>query len=172
MKISSVGVLILAAAIGVGGCTANPGGSGQIGDSCSDLGWGKLAGTAGGAAAGGYLGSRWKGAGGGTQTAATVAGTLLGAAGGFFAGRSIDRGQCERAEQARQQALNSAPVGQTISWNEGSASGTFTPTRTGTDNYGQVCKEYEQTVRIDGQLETAVGRACKRSDGRWEVVNS
>ncbi|MFD2262153.1 hypothetical protein ACFSM5_04585 [Lacibacterium aquatile] len=169
MKVSSIGMLILAAAIGVGGCTANPGGSGQIGDSCSDLGWGKIVGTAGGAAAGGYLGSRWKGAGSGTQTAATVAGTLLGAAGGFFAGRSIDRGQCESATMARQQALNS---NQPINWNQGNASGTFTPTgRTGSLSNGQICKEYEQTIRIDGQLETGVGQACQRPDGKWEIHN-
>ncbi len=156
----------------VAGCAANPGGSGQLGDACGDLGWGKIGGTLAGAAGGAYVGSRWSGAGRGTQTAATAAGALLGGLAGFLAGRSIDRGQCESAYAARNQALNNAQLGQSINWSQGNASGSFTPTRTGTDTTGAECREYEQTIRVDGVLETGVGRACRRPDGRWQIVNN
>ncbi|KJV08440.1 hypothetical protein VZ95_17780, partial [Elstera litoralis] len=103
--------------------------------------------------------------------AAIAVGALAGAAAGYFAGNSIDKGQCEQAMMARNRALDSGQIGQSIAWNEGQNRGTFTPTREGRDQSGAVCKEYEQTIYVDGKSETGIGRACRRPDGRWQIVN-
>lgn len=166
-KLTAVGL----AALLLAGCAANPGGSGQLGDSCGELGWGRIGGTLAGATGGAFLGSAFRGAGRSTQGAAIAVGALAGAAAGFFAGNSIDKGQCEQAMMARNRALDQGQIGQSIAWNQGEARGTFTPTREGRDQSGAVCKEYEQTIYVDGKAETGIGRACRRPDGRWQIVN-
>ncbi|GFZ97405.1 hypothetical protein [Elstera cyanobacteriorum] len=166
-KLTAVGL----AALLLAGCAANPGGSGQLGDSCGELGWGRIGGTLAGATGGAFLGSAFRGAGRSTQGAAIAVGALAGAAAGFFAGNSIDKGQCEQAMMARNRALDQGQIGQSIAWNQGEARGTFTPTREGRDQSGALCKEYEQTIYVDGKAETGIGRACRRPDGRWQIVN-
>lgn len=151
-------------------CVAVPGGSGQIGDACGDLGWGRIGGTLLGAGGGGFLGSQLAGGGRSSQGLAIAIGTLAGAAGGYFAGSSLDRGQCEQARYARDQALNRAPIGQQIAWNTGTASGSFTPIRDGYDPFGAQCREYQSTIYIDGRAETGIGRACRRPNGQWHLV--
>lgn len=36
----------------------------------------------------------------------------------------------------------------------------------------QNCKDFVQTIVIDGESVNAVGMACKRDDGIWQIVNS
>lgn len=128
-------------------------------------------GTIGGAVVGGYLGSE---VGGGTgRLWATGAGVLLGALVGSEIGKSLDRADMVYAERAVQQA-HTALIGETVSWNnpESGHSGSVTPVRDGysktTNSY---CREYEQTIYVDGRQEVGYGTACQRSDGRWEIVN-
>jgi surface antigen len=36
---------------------------------------------------------------------------------------------------------------------------------------GQACRNFEETITLsDGRRESLNGRACKRSDGSWEIV--
>lgn len=126
-------------------------------------------GTIGGAVAGGLLGSQvGKGTG---QLWATGAGVLLGALIGSEIGQSLDRADMAYAEQASQRA-QTAPIGQQITWNnpQSGNSGVITPVRDGQGPAGQYCREYQQTVVVGGKSQSAYGRACRRPDGSWEIV--
>jgi len=127
-------------------------------------------GTLGGAAAGGLLGAQ---IGGGTgKLAATAAGTLLGAFLGSEVGSSLDRADQQYANRAVQNAY-AAPIGSQIVWNnpESGNSGVIVPTRDGyqpgTNAY---CREYSQTVTVDGRTQQAYGQACQQPDGTWKIV--
>ncbi len=126
-------------------------------------------GALGGAAAGGLLGAQIGGGKG--QLAATGAGVLLGALIGSEIGRSMDEVDRMKAEQAYDQA-QAAPVGETIAWDNPNTGnyGSVTPTREGTRaSTGEYCREFQQTVVIDGQQEDAYGVACRQPDGAWEI---
>lgn len=123
-----------------------------------------------GAVGGGYAGSKIGGGSG--QLWATAAGTLLGAWAGNSIGKSLDKADIAYAKQAEQRAYD-APLNQQIAWNnpESGNYGTVTPIRDGSTASGDFCREYEQTIYVDGRAETGVGVACKRADGKWEVVS-
>ena len=36
---------------------------------------------------------------------------------------------------------------------------------------GQQCREFTQTIFIEGQAETARGTACRQADGTWDIVS-
>lgn len=127
-------------------------------------------GTAAGAIGGGVLGSQVGGGSG--RLIATGVGTLLGAWVGNSIGSSLDKADYAYAKSAEQRAY-SAPIGQTVSWNNPQSGnyGTVTPIRDGSTPTGEYCREYEQTIYVDGRAETGVGVACKRSNGTWDVVS-
>ena len=50
-------------------------------------------------------------------------------------------------------------------------SGTHTPTRTYRSDSGQYCREFQQTVTIDGRTEEFYGRSCRGEDGAWRIVS-
>lgn len=136
----------------------------------SGMGNKQLLGTGGGAVLGGLAGSQIGGGSG--RLWATGAGVLLGALVGSEIGSSLDNADRAYAMQAQQSAYN-APVGQTIRWNNPDSGnyGTITPTRSGTDNGGRVCREYSQTIYVGGKSQSGYGTACQQSDGSWQIVN-
>ncbi len=128
-------------------------------------------GTGAGAVIGGILGSNVGGGKG--QLWATGAGALLGAFVGSSIGQSLDQADRMYHSQATEKAY-SAPLGETINWNnpESGHSGSVTPIREGRQaSTGSVCREYKQTIVIDGKAETAIGTACKQADGTWVLAN-
>jgi surface antigen len=122
---------------------------------------GLLAGGAIGGLAGSALG---KGSG---RIWTTGAGVLLGALAGSSIGSSLDKADQMYASRAMTQA-QSAPVGQTITWNnpDNGNTGTVVTTRTGVRN-GLPCREYQQNVTIGGQTKQLIGTACQNGDGTW-----
>lgn len=131
----------------------------------------QLAGGATGAILGGLAGSQF-GKGNG-QLVGVGVGALLGTLIGSEVGASLDKADMMYAQQATNRAYT-APVGQAISWNNPDTghSGTITPTREGVNNTtGRTCREYTQTIYVDGRQQTGVGQACKNSDGTWAIVN-
>ncbi|MDD9912284.1 MAG: RT0821/Lpp0805 family surface protein [Alphaproteobacteria bacterium] len=119
---------------------------------------------------GGILGGQI-GEGSGKTTAAVV-GALLGA----WAGSRIAAGMTPQDRQHYSTASTKAenvPVGQTVEWYnpQSGNSGTITPTREGPTNYGEYCREFQQTVTIDGETQRAYGTACRQPDGSWKIVN-
>lgn len=129
----------------------------------------ELLGGGSGAVIGGILGS--KVGGGSGQTWATGAGVLLGALIGSDIGASLDSADRGYASQANTRA-HSAPVGEKISWNnpQSGNSGYVEPIKDGYSSSGRYCREYQQTVVVGGQEESAYGTACQQPDGSWEII--
>lgn len=130
----------------------------------------ELIGGGTGALLGGVLGS--KVGGGSGKMWATGAGVLLGALVGSEIGASLDKADMAYAQQAQSQAY-SAPIGETVSWNnpQSGNSGTYTATRDGYSSSGRYCREYQQTIIVGGQSQQAYGTACQQPDGSWEIVS-
>ncbi|PCK00383.1 MAG: hypothetical protein COA45_00965 [Zetaproteobacteria bacterium] len=130
----------------------------------------QLIGAGSGALIGGILGS--KVGGGSGQLWATGAGVLLGALVGSEIGKSLDKADRQYMSQATYD-VQSAPVGETISWNnpESGNSGDVVATKDGYSASGKYCREYQQTIYVGGREESAYGTACQKPDGSWEIVN-
>jgi surface antigen len=127
-------------------------------------------GSAVGAIGGAWIGSNvGKGKG---QIVAIAAGTLLGAGLGKELGATLDRGDLAYYEKVSQNSLENTPTDQTTSWvnPDTGASGAITPVRTFQGGGGQYCREYQQTITIDGKTENGYGTACRQSDGSWKIV--
>jgi surface antigen len=139
---------------------------------CQTDSWGtkQTLGTGAGAIGGGLLGSQIGGGSG--QLWATGAGVLLGALVGSEIGSSLDRADQAYMGQAESRA-HTAAIGETISWNNPQSGhyGTYTPVRDGTSSAGRYCREYQQTVYVGGQKQSAYGTACQQPDGTWQVQN-
>lgn len=126
--------------------------------------------TLGGAAAGGFLGSKI-GDGRG-QLAAVAAGTVLGVFLGREVGGLLDATDAACANDAALRA-HGAPIGQEIAWDNPRTghSGALIPVREGTHRAtGRYCREYQQTVVVGGRSAQAYGTACRQPDGSWEII--
>tara|TARA_B100001123_G_scaffold442495_1_gene586267 strand:+ start:1399 stop:1899 length:501 start_codon:yes stop_codon:yes gene_type:complete len=128
-------------------------------------------GTVAGAALGGWAGHN-VGSGSG-QTVATIAGTLIGAGLGRSLGGSLDNADIAAQNQTAQRALETAQPGQSLPWSSSNSgvSGTVTPSNYYQASNGQYCREYSQTITVNGQVERGYGTACRQNDGTWSVVN-
>ena len=133
------------------------------------MGQKQTVGGVGGAVLGGLAGSQIGGGSG--RLWATGAGVLLGALVGSEIGSSLDNADRAAAAQAQNRAYT-APVGETITWNNPNTghSGTYTPTKDGYSASGRYCREYQQTVTVGGKDESAYGTACQQPDGSWEII--
>ncbi|WP_253308403.1 MULTISPECIES: RT0821/Lpp0805 family surface protein [unclassified Rickettsia] len=128
-------------------------------------------GTLIGGATGALLGAQFgKGTG---ALFATGAGALIGALIGGQIGAGMDEQDRKLAELSSQRALEAAPTGNTVEWRnpDNGHRGSITPTSTFKNDHGQYCREYTHTVVIGGQQQKAYGKACRKPDGQWEVVN-
>ena len=142
---------------------------------CGTMSANETAGTIIGGVTGAVVGSEFgKGSG---KTAATAIGAVIGATVGRNIGQALDDTSRLRAGVAAQQALNTEPVGETITWENqdnagGPAYGTATVTRQGSDSQGRTCREFQQTVTIGGRQEHSYGTACRDDNGDWKLVTS
>jgi surface antigen len=152
MAVLGLSILVLA------GCQENAGTKETLGT---------LLGAAGGAVLGAQVG---KGKG---QVAAAAVGTLLGALIGSEVGKSLDRADKLTMEQTTQKALETTPSGNAVTWNnpDSGNSGTVTPQPAYENSSGQYCREYQQTVTIQGKSESAYGTACRQPDGSWKIID-
>ena len=125
---------------------------------------GTLVGAGLGALAGSQIGS------GSGQLAATAIGTLLGAWAGSEVGKSLDRADRLAAAQATQSALEFTPSGAATAWRNPDTghAGSVTPVRT-YESGGRNCRDFDQTLMVDGRAEIVRGTACRQPDGTWRV---
>ena len=149
-------------------------GTGNVHAECNNgqTGGGEVMGTLLGAAIGGLIGSQI-GSGSGNKIA-IGAGVL---AGGMFGNRIGSQLDCQ--DQAyhvdtTQNALEYQPTGQTSTWSnpDSGHSGAVTPTKTYTVNDGTPCREFTQTINVDGQAEEVRATACRQEDGTWQMMDS
>jgi surface antigen len=122
-------------------------------------------GAFGGAAFGGLIAAA-AGGGGPAIAGAVIGGALLGG----LAGNMLDQRDKRMAAEAQQRALETAPTGRPVAWTNPDTghSGTVTPTRTYHSDRGY-CREFQNTVVIDGKNENAYGTACRQPDGSWKI---
>jgi surface antigen len=139
---------------------------------CSaDSGPKEVGGTALGAVAGGAIGNAIGGSMGNR-----FAGTLIGAAAGGLMGNRIgaamDDEDRQRAYAAQMQALETGPSGAPVAWRNPD-SGRYGNVVPGPayQASGATCRQYTETVYIDGTPQTARGTACRNPDGTWTAVN-
>lgn len=133
---------------------------------------GEILGTLAGAALGGFLGSKF---GGGKGNAAMIGVGVL--AGGFLGNRVGKALSCQDQQQhyeTTQNALETKQTGQSSTWTNPDTghSGEVTPTRTYTAADGTPCRDFTQTIYVDGKYEEINGTACRQPDGTWKPVNS
>ena len=126
-----------------------------------------LLGAIGGAAVGYQIGD------GGGKALAMFLGTIIGAGVGSGVGRELDEAARYRLAGATQYALESRPSGTRTIWrvSGGRACGVVVPEPAFKNERDQYCREFQQTVVVDGREESAYGTACRRPDGQWEIVN-
>lgn len=123
-----------------------------------------------GAVAGGVIGNQF-GQGEG-RVLATAAGALIGAVVGAEVGSLLDDRDRELAYAAHNRALEYGRSGAPVTWNnpDNGHNGRIVPTQAYTVN-NLTCRDYTHTIYIDGQPQTARGRACRQSDGTWRPVS-
>ena len=142
---------------------------------CGGMGQNETAGSIIGGVAGAVVGNQF-GSGDG-KTAATALGAVIGAMVGGNVGRSLDETSRQRAGAAAEHALETADVGESITWENpdnagGPAHGSATVIRRGADSKGRTCREFQQTVMIGGREEQSYGTACRDDNGDWKIVTS
>jgi surface antigen len=119
----------------------------------------------GGAAFGGLIAAA-AGGGGAAIAGAVIGGALLGG----LVGNMLDQRDKRLQAEAAQKALETAPSGKPVAWNnpDSGHSGTVTVTHT-YQSGGSYCREYQQTVTIGGKQEKGYGTACRQPDGSWKI---
>lgn len=80
--------------------------------------------------------------------------------------------QQQREHEAAQVRATTAPIGETITWRDGSASGRVTAIREGTSSAGRYCREFQHEITIGGRKEQSYGTACRQPDGSWEIIST
>ena len=124
-----------------------------------------------GAAVGGLIGSQ---IGGGTGNKIAIGAGVL--AGGYFGNKISKSMNCvdqQKHYSTTQHALETQKVGETSSWKNPDTGhkGEVTPTRTYESADGAPCREFTQTIYVEGDYEQVDGKACRNSEGSWEVVS-
>ncbi len=136
---------------------------------CADRG-DVAAGTIIGAVAGGVIGNQF-GRGRG-RTVATIAGVLLG---GALGNRIADDRRCNNYYQrdAYYEAFEYDDGDHRTRWDNPYSDdyGYIEARDTYRDDHGRTCREFTQTIFVEGRRETATGVACRRSDGTWRIID-
>ena len=112
--------------------------------------------------------------GGGTGNKIAIGAGVL--AGGYFGNKVCKAMNCADQEKhytTTQNALESQKTGQTSTWvnPDTGHKGEVTPTRTFQSSEGMPCREFTQTIYVDGSHEEVNGKACRSPEGQWKVVS-
>ncbi len=138
---------------------------------CANTGPKEAGGTAAGAVAGGVIGNLVGGS-AGNRVAGTVIGAAVGGLIGNRIGASLDDEDRRRAYAAQMQALETGPSGAPVAWRnpDDGRYGNVVPGPAYQAN-GATCRQYTETVYIDGNPQTARGTACRNPDGTWTAID-
>lgn len=135
-----------------------------------ETGGGEIVGTLLGAAVGGLVGSR---IGDGTGNRIAIGTGVL--AGGLLGNRLAARLSCQDQEYhagTAQKAFETQRTGATSTWTNPDTghAGSVTPTRTYRTGDGTNCRDFTQSVEVDGREQAGGGTACRQPDGTWRIV--
>lgn len=99
------------------------------------------------------------------RTAAVLGGAVIGAVLGGNIGQQMEASD----RQQSQAALETAPNGQAVAWQNPNTGAQYkvTPNRTYQSAQGKDCRDYTTWVFIDGYEEQVQGAACRSTDGKW-----
>jgi surface antigen len=139
---------------------------------CSaDSGPKEAGGTVAGAVAGGAIGNAVGGS-AGNRLAGTVIGAAVGGLLGNRIGAALDDEDRRRAYAAQMQALETGPSGAPVAWRNPDSGryGNVVPGPAYQAN-GANCRQFTDTIYIDGSPQTERGTACRNPDGTWTAVN-
>ncbi|MFO0997434.1 MAG: RT0821/Lpp0805 family surface protein [Alphaproteobacteria bacterium] len=127
-----------------------------------------IVGAATGAAGGGLVAAAAIGG-----APAILGGVLLGGLLGGAIGHFLDDQDKRIADDTTKKSLDKSKPGQTSSWHnpDNGHVGTVTPSKTYQTASGEVCRDYEQTIVVDGKTQKARGTACKDTSGNWRTVS-
>ena len=120
-----------------------------------------------GGVAGGIIGSQiGKGDG---KTVATIGGAIIGYLVGSAIGQDLDR----LDHACVGQVLEHGRTHETVAWRNPDSGRSYevTPTKIYRDDGGEYCREYTSVSTMGGRTQKVYGRACRRTDGTWRLVN-
>jgi len=139
---------------------------------CSRTSSGAIFGTLAGAALGGFVGSQIGGK-GTSGLVGTGAGVFIGGLLGNELGRHMSCEDRQMAGGTTQRTLETQPSGTQVNWNnpDSGNAGTVTPTHTYQTANGTYCREFQQTISVNGENRQAYGTACRQPDGTWKIVS-
>lgn len=108
-----------------------------------------------------------------TRLLALAVGSMAGSQLGGHIGRQLNGSDTALMREATQRALEAGQSGKPIYWNnkDSGHTGSITPQDRFTTAGGTACREFQQSVTVDGTNATAYGTACKQPDGTWRVVS-
>ena len=133
---------------------------------CSQSGPNQTSGAMIGALAGGLLGNTIGH--GNNRAINTVAGAVIGGVIGGGLGAQLDEADRRAAYDAQFDAVSE---GRRRSWR--GPHGAYGYVDPGPEEYRPegYCREYTQTIYIDGRPRSGHGLACREPDGSWQIVN-
>jgi surface antigen len=120
-----------------------------------------------GGVAGGIIGSQiGKGDG---KTVATIGGAIIGYLVGSAVGQDLDR----LDHACVGQALEHGRTDKIVAWRNPDSGRSYevTPTKIYKSDGGEYCREYTSVSTMGGRTQKVYGRACRRADGTWKLVN-
>jgi surface antigen len=137
----------------------------------SEMGNKEIIGTLAGAALGGLVGSQF---GGGMGNKIAIGAGVV--AGGFLGnkiGAELDCKDQQYHYETTQNALEAQKTGQASTWSNPDTghSGQVIPNHTYTSANGMPCRDFTQTIYVDGKYEEVKGSACREPDGTWKPVS-
>jgi surface antigen len=138
---------------------------------CTNTGPKEAGGTAAGAVTGGVIGNLIGGS-SGNRAAGTVIGAAVGGLIGNRIGASLDAEDRRRAYAAQMQALEAGPSGAPVAWRnpDDGRYGNVVP-GPAYQAHGATCRQYTETIFIDGNPQIARGTACRNPDGTWTAID-
>ena len=131
----------------------------------------EVVGTLLGAAVGGLVGSQ---IGHGTGNKIAIgAGVLAGGLIGNKIGKRLDCRDIEYHNNTAQSTLETQRIGSTETWSnpDSGHSGSIPPTKTYYATDGRPCRDFTQTISVDGSMEEVRATACRQDDGTWQIMD-
>ena len=92
---------------------------------------------------------------------------------GLIGIQNLAFGQTLSADDTFQSALENNKSGTASTWHnpDEGQSGSTMPLKTFQTADGVYCREFQQTIIIDGKPQQGYGTACRQPDGTWQIVN-